>query len=183
MVNLTGIEIVAEVRGVDMKKKSMGIVILTALLLIIGVVVWLVISGRLVVALKDPSSQYLAIPNVCGSDIVDQYNSATDYKFRDDSAKLPTIDKDGLANIASQIRDKKGYESDPTCQVMLFWAAFDVKDNEAAKRAYDSLQTLRNKRIFSDNNLRTSAGLLEYADIIQRLEVERSQGDVTPKEK
>ncbi len=162
--------------GVIMKKSKTWILLGVAVVLV-GFGIWAIASGRLVIALKDPDSQYITVPSVCGDDFVKQYNDATNYIFRDDSAKLPSMDREGLANLATQIRDKENYESDPTCQVMLFWAAFDTKDREAAQRSYDSLQVLHDKRIFSDNNLRTSAGLLEYKDIIQRLVTEESRSN------
>ena len=57
-----------------MKKIGIGSAILVGVLLV-GGVVWLVLSGKLVIIWNGAAVQYSAASNVCGDDVVTAYNS------------------------------------------------------------------------------------------------------------
>lgn len=99
---------------------------------------------------------------VCDTAIVATYNKASNYEYRGTAEDGPSKDSETLQTLQRDIRDKAGYESDPTCQVIIFWAAIDAGDEQVASEALTALKTLHEDREFPDNNLRTSTPLFEY---------------------
>lgn len=153
-----------------MKKIGIGSAILVGVLLV-GGVVWLVLSGKLVIIWNGAAVQYSAASNVCGDDVVTAYNSATEYSYRGGLDDGPMIDTEGLAAVVDTVRSRSGYEADPTCQVIIFWDAIQHNDASAAQSALDALNLLHDQRIFPDNNLRTAIPLFEYETAISGLSV------------
>ena len=153
-----------------MKKILIGSAIVVGVLLV-GGVLWLVLSGKLVVIWNGAAVQYAAASNVCGDDVVTAYNSATEYTYREGLDEGPMIDTEGLAAVVDTVKSRSGYEADPTCQVIIFWDAIQHNDASAAQSALDALNLLHDQRIFPDNNLRTAIPLFEYETAITGLSV------------
>lgn len=153
-----------------MKKIVIGSAILIGVLLV-GGVVWLVLSGKLVIIWNGVAVQYSAASNVCGDDVVTAYNSATEYSYRGGLDDGPVIDTEGLAAVVDTVKSRSGYGTDPTCQVIVFWDAIQHNDASAAQSALDALNLLHDQRIFPDNNLRTAIPLFEYETAITGLSI------------
>lgn len=155
-----------------MKKRNVIIVILVILLALGGVGVWLVMSGRF-------SSVATILPNttvtiVCDDAIVKTYNDAREYKLRGDE-KTETSDEAALAELSTTIRQKSGYENDPTCQTILFWNAYLKKDYDATKTAYEAIKKLHEKQFYANTNLYGIASITSYEAIVFSLSPEAQQ--------
>lgn len=148
---------------------SISIVIIVALL---GVGIWWLFNTGRLVYVANPSTTSTAV--VCDSSIVDKYNTAMYYEERNGSTQ-PTIDEAGVRNLVSEIKGKKGYDTDATCQSILFWVAIYNKDASAARTAYDAVKSLHDKRIFADSNLRSNEALFTYEGYVSGLASAGSQ--------
>lgn len=139
------------------------------LLLIVGAIVALVLTGRLTVAWKQPSEQAMVVnKRVCTDDIVATYNSVSLYEPRGKSTEY-TIDENGLKNLVAEVKNKPGYQNDPTCQTILLLAAVHDQDYKAAKNAYDAVKALHSKHMYADSNLATGGSLSSYETFIKEL--------------
>ncbi len=138
--------------------------VLTILLagLIIAGVWWLFSSGRLVYV----SSKSSAV--ACGPDIVTKYNAAMFYRPRNGS-NTASLDETGLKNLASEIKSKAKYATDPTCQTILFWTAVHDNNYKAANEAYKAVKSLHDKGEFADSNLRSNDSLFTYQGYLNSL--------------
>jgi hypothetical protein len=149
-----------------MSKKIATIIVTVIILLgLVGGVVWLFMSGKLVWA--DGDRQALLYSAVCDSDMVATYNEATDYQYRNGLDQEPVMDEDALRELSNRIKSTEGYELDPTCQVMVVWSSVELGDEAAAKGGVKSLKELHDKRVFPDTNLRTVLPLFEYDTAIE----------------
>lgn len=153
----------------SMAKRRVILIGAAVALLLIGVIVWLFVSGRLAIVLRDSNGRYASTAQVCGADIVETYNSVTNYEMRDGTEDRATIDSKGLKDLADKIKQRGGYESDPTCQTMLFWSAIESKHPEDARRAAAAVKDLSNRGAYPSNNLRANAPLFTYDSTIEYL--------------
>ncbi|MGV9002054.1 MAG: hypothetical protein ACOH18_03840 [Candidatus Saccharimonadaceae bacterium] len=151
---------------------STAIVIVVAL---VGVGVWwLFNTGRLVYVA--PGSKVAISTVVCGTDVVDKYNAAAYLLKRDPNSNEPTIDQPALNTLATDIKAKKGYEADATCQNILFWVAYNASDHDSAQTAYTALKDLHSKGKFADSNIRSAAPLYAYETYVTSLSGTDGQG-------
>lgn len=151
-----------------MKKKN--IVIITVIVLaIIVVVAVLMASGRLVWTGSGVNA--VAARPVCSNKIVDKYNDAM-YMIKREGASTPTIDEAGVKQIEKSIQEMEGYEDDATCQTLLFWTALYHGDYELAKSAHAKLESLHNRNIFANNNIRGNQPLLSYEPLLKGISPE-----------
>lgn len=128
---------------------------------------WLFDSGRLVYSANPGSTNGKAI--ACGDDVVDRYNEVTYYALRSEDATLPTYDEDGLAKLATEIRATDGYESDATCQAMLFFVAVRNDSYEDANKSYTALLDLHEQGVYANSNIRSNEPLYNYPDFFNIL--------------
>jgi len=144
-------------------KKVLPIVLIIIIVAIAGVAVWLFASGRLVWAdAASPATHNVAIEKVvCGDEQVNAYNSAMYFKVRAEGQE-PSIDEQGLKDLASSIRAANGYKEDPTCQNILFSIAVYQKDRTAGQEALDALNALHDRRLYADSNLSSAQPLYTY---------------------
>src|SRR5665648_194648 len=129
------------------KKKILNIKFLSAglLLVLIGIAVWLTLSGRIVVVWKQPAGQVAIInASVCNDSVVTTYNNAALSQQRGGSSEY-TIDKTALNSLVTDIKNKPDYQSDPTCQTILMLTAVTDANYEAAKTAYTVVKDLHDK--------------------------------------
>ncbi len=159
--------------------KRLIIILALVGVLIVAALIWLIASGQVIISWKNGTSQSSA-SSVCKTDTVDSYNKAAYYQVREGS-ELPTADEASLKKITSDIKAKNGYDSDPTCQAILFWNAILASDYEGAKKAHEIVKDLHGRGIFADSNIRNNAPLFEYEsalrDISPNLDTEGSAGD------
>lgn len=134
---------------------------------IIGAVAWVILSGMLVITWNGFNTRYSSVQNVCGSDIVEEYNKASSYEYRGDDATEPTMDVTALNNVTIKIKERSGYSEDPTCQVMLFWNAYENNEIDQADQALKKLKDLHEMRAFPDNNLSTSVPFYQYEESLE----------------
>lgn len=153
-----------------MSKKSTGIIIgIAAVLVVIG----LFTSGQARIiwgsaSTKTATNAASDTAAVCGTDTVQLYNTARAFIVRDGEQE-PSVDEAGLSKLATSIKAMSGYETDPTCQTMLFWTAYYNKNHEDAKSAYDAIKSLHDQRIFADTNLLGVASLKTYESAMNSL--------------
>jgi hypothetical protein len=135
--------------------------------IIVATVVWLFATNKvgLVFGEEEKNNSSLA-PVVCDQAVVSKYNEATDYKFRNGS-DTPSMDEVGIKQLAADIKSMENHQADPTCQTILFWAAYFENDLEAAKGLHSSIKELHSQRMFPDSNLRTAVPLFEYGTTIE----------------
>ncbi|MGV9002052.1 MAG: hypothetical protein ACOH18_03830 [Candidatus Saccharimonadaceae bacterium] len=148
------------------KKVIAGVVGGAVLVLVVATSTWLFMSNQVRLVWGSETNNGTAI--VCGDDTVTTYNNARMVIFRDGS-NTPSIDKDALKQLVSKIKATQGYANDPTCQTMLFWVAFDNKDYEGTKTAYEAIKRLHDARNFADSNTLAIASLTSYEAIVKSL--------------
>lgn len=137
---------------------------LFAVLIVVGVIVGLFATGKLVWA---NSSGNNATNTACGTDIVNKYNDAMNYIGRNGSdASNPSIDTAGVAAVKKQVMATSGYKNDATCQTLLFWIAINDRDYPTAKSSYATVNQLHDKGVFADNNIRSNNALLSYQSLL-----------------
>jgi len=152
-----------------MNKKRVGkrilviIIVMVVLLSVGGGIWWLFNSGLFV-----NSNQVSTSKEVCGPDVVNRYNAAMYYQPRNGSSES-SIDEQGVKDLAADIKSKKNFEIDPTCQTIIFWSAVRVDNYNEAHKAYDALINLYKKRFFVDSNLRSNQPLFTYEKTLNGL--------------
>lgn len=151
-----------------MKSRTIGIIVVAGII-VVGVVVGLFATGKLVWVKN--GSQRSAVVAVCGTSIVNKYNDAM-YAIQRKGASEPSIDVDGVKAIKAEIKTKSGYENDATCQALLFWIAIQDADYPTAKNAYDVVKRLHDKGIFADSNIRGNGALLSYEALLSSISPE-----------
>lgn len=159
-------------RSLNSKQKKVGLVLVLILVLFIF---GLILLGRLVVVVKQPSQKVVLINRVCGDDIVDTYNQLSQYK-QSDATGNSIRDDAGLNKLASEIVTKKNYMNDPTCQTILISLALNADNYNDAKKALDALKRLSNKNLYADSNLTTIGSLLTYERFVQQLDPTNKSG-------
>ena len=145
-------------------------------ILVIAVIAALLVSGYLAVVWKQPSDHVAIVtPRACGDDVVTTYNDVSQYKQRDGKDDY-TIDEQGLKRLAAQIKDKAGYQRDPTCQTILFMAAVDDKDYATAKATYKTLNDLHAEGKYADSNLGAGGPLSTYKVLLDEMSPSNKAG-------
>jgi hypothetical protein len=156
----------------NMRKRVLLVVIAVVLAVLGGVVWWLFSSGHLVYSDTSSSQSKVA----CGTDIVDKYNAAMYYQLRNGSTE-PSIDEQGVKDLVKDIKSKASFETDPTCQTIIFWVAVRDDNYKSASSAYNEIMSLHKKRIFADSNLRSDQPLFTYEETLKGLTESGSSKD------
>ena len=140
------------------------------ILIVAGGIVWMFTSGRLLWSNGDAAKT----ARVCGSDIVNKYNDAM-YMIGRNGSTEASIDENGVKEVRSEVKGKKGYESDATCQTLLFWIAIHYNDYPAAKVAATAVKQLHDKDMFADNNIRGNDPILTYDTVLYGISPEAKE--------
>lgn len=139
------------------------------LLLVISVGAALFATGKVVFVNRDSDGTVISTgPNICGADIVNRYNDAMYYGPRGESNDL-ALDDQGIQKLIADIKAKQNYETDPTCQALLFTMAVYNKDLNAARQSFEAVKTLHAKHLYPDNNIRSAVALFEYESLIDSI--------------
>lgn len=154
--------------GQGISRKKLVASFFLVVLICAGVVVGLIVWGRLSVLWKQPSEQAVVLSRVCDEDVVATYNKIAQYKFSS-SAGSYSFDEKGLAALAADIKTKTDYQSDPTCQTILLLAAIHNHDFKAALAAYSAVAELHSQHIYADSALSGGGSLSDYKAFIQEL--------------
>lgn len=150
------------------KRKVVAIGITSiVLVIIIGAITWLLVSGRVEVTFKGGTSRQITDGSVvCSNDDVVSFNDKTEFKDRGGSV---TVDQKGLSDLAGAIVNRDGYKADPTCQTIIFWSANYNDDAPAAERALAEIRKLYANNRFANSNISLIKSLDEYQAIVNRL--------------
>lgn len=160
-----------------MKKNTITIIIVSLVaVLLVGSIVWALVSGKLTLAWDGFGVRFSTAKVVCGSDMIATYNEASEYKYRDGFNFAPGMDVEAMKKIVADIKTHNGYEADPTCQAMIFWTAVETKDELVAKTALSAIKDLHEKHSFPNNSLRTTASLIDYDLALEYLSTTQQDG-------
>lgn len=152
-----------------MKSKIVAGVAVAVLLLVVSVGITLFATGKIAFIERDSDGVASStVPNVCDASIIDRYNAAMYYEPRGESEEMG-LDEEGIRKLATDIKTKSDYAADPTCQVLLFLMAVHNKDEKEAKDTYEAVKAFHGKRLFPDNNIRSSPALFEYESLLLNL--------------
>lgn len=144
-------------------------------IVLVLILAWMLISGRLVVMAKQPGEKVeVSYAVVCDEKIVDRYNRASKFEQRDGS-EMPVQDTDELKKLSQDIASKKGSVNDATCQTILFWAALADKDYDAASSAYARISELHSEDRFANNDLNNNMQLSTYLSLISSINPDRPE--------
>ena len=157
-----------------------------AVLIVIGIVAWLFLSGRVTLVVNQQNDDEVKTIKgskvlVCNETVVDAFNEATTgYPTEDPMTSAVRVEV--LTEVADGVKKKKDYEQDPTCQTVVFWAAVHEKNIEEAKEAKRVVDALHADGHFANSELRATAPLQDWQLLIDSLSpeaqnIDRSAGD------
>ena len=126
---------------------------------VVALLTWLFISGHIMWV---TSPGLVSAKGVCDSDIIDEYNKATQYERRAGPGSIPTLDEQAMKQLAQKVKTLPKFEGDPTCQAILYWTATEAGDKAAAEHALAALKQMNTQGHYPNNNLRTAVPLFEY---------------------
>ena len=150
-------------------KKIIVIVSIVLILAATGVAAWLFVSEK--IAFVAQANKPVTPKVICNTEIVNTFNDAMFYTRRA-GASTVSVDDEGIKNLNTNIKSSAGYETDPTCQTILYLTAIYKEDYEAAKVAYLAVKELHDKRVFADSNIRGNQPLFMYEDSMYALSPE-----------
>lgn len=155
-----------------MKKKGIitsliGLVILVAL---VGGLIWAFSSELVQVTVGKPKEGVnRPSPVICTDSMVADYNAAALITQRTGKDR-PSADDQAKKTIAERVKALSGNENDPTCQAILFSAAYEASDKEAVNKAFGRIKALHAAGIFVNNNFRGAMPLDEYEVMVKLVE-------------
>ncbi|MBC7764726.1 hypothetical protein H7Y29_03335 [Microbacteriaceae bacterium] len=128
-----------------MKKQYLGSTIGVAIIaLAVGALFAL---GYIYFGIKVPGQKVSVSYRVCSSEVVDQYS-----KINADSAQE---ERQSLTDVTTRIKAIGHNEADPTCQTMLFLAAFRTEDYQGMRQPMQLIQSMYDRGIYADSNLQS----------------------------
>ena len=128
-----------------------GFIGLILLLLVSGL--FLALTGRLAVSIKQPDQRMVVRSEVCGEAIVARYNKAVSAVRPSD----PTPSE--VTKLVKEFSAVKGYENDPTCLYIKFHTLLDKGTYAEANNIYQTMLKLANQGNFANTKLYNMAGL------------------------
>lgn len=99
---------------------------------------------------------------VCSNEVVSRYNTAAEYKDTTTENGVITFDESAVRQIIGEVKELSYFENDATCQAIIFLAAINLKDFEAAKSAAESVKELHGKGMYANSNIRENPSLHLY---------------------
>lgn len=139
-------------------------------IVVVGGVVWLFASGKLVWN----ASKTTTVSRVCDTELVNKYNDAM-YMIGRNGSSEPSIDEAGVKSVQSTIKSSDGYKDDATCQTLLFWIAIYNGDYPAARDAEVAVKQLHDKGQFADSNIRGNDAILTYDTVLYGISPEAKE--------
>lgn len=160
---------------------SIGVVLIA-----IGIIAWLLVSGRVALVVNQQNDDEVKIVKgsavlVCGDKVVNAFNEATT-GYPTEDPMTSAIRVDVLTEVADDVKKKANYEQDPTCQTIIFWSAIHGKKYEEAKEAKKVVDALYADGHFANSKLRVTAPLQDWQSLIDNLSpeaqnIDKSAGD------
>ena len=115
---------------------------------------------------KAPSAKTVSVYNVCGQDIVDEYNSLITIEDSDEYSNK-------LIGLGDKVAKRSNANDDATCQYVIMQSSLQQHDGEKAKNAVDRLNHLASQGVYPNNNiygLMTSSEIDSMASYIDEME-------------
>lgn len=158
------------------KKTTVTITILSGItVILIGAGIWLFATGRLVMTRDSTPQGSGSSSAVCDDGVVNTYNKVYSYVLRN-GFDVYNVDEAGLKSVVADVKSKSGYQNDPTCQTILFWAAIHSTDQKGAQDAYAAINRLHDEHRFADSNLQNSQPISTYKSVIDGLSTSSQSG-------
>lgn len=107
----------------------------------------LFVLGYVYVGIKSPEQKVAVSYRVCNSEVIDQYSKI--------NADSPQQERQALTDVATRIKAIQHNEADPTCQTMLFFAAFRTEDYQGMRQPMKLIQSMHDKGIYADSDLQS----------------------------
>lgn len=115
---------------------------------------------------KAPSAKTVSVYNVCGQDIVDEYNSLITIEDSDEYSNK-------LIELGDEVAKRSNADDDATCQYVIMQSSLQQHDGEKARNAVDRLNHLASQGVYPNNNiygLMTSSEIDSMASYIDEME-------------
>ena len=128
---------------------SLFILAIVAALCIAGVV-----TGRLVVVVKNPGARVLTISSICGDNVITNYNNAMD---RYDQGYTDALNK--IESIVGDFSKQSGFDGDPNCVYIKFKSALFNSDYISAQAQIDAISKLSSQGKYADPRLSAVIGI------------------------
>lgn len=104
---------------------------------------------------KAPSAKTVSVYNVCGQDIVDEYNSLITIEDSDEYSNK-------LIELGNEVAKRSNADDDATCQYVIMQSSLQQHDGEKARNAVDRLNHLASQGVYPNNNI---YGLMTSSEI------------------
>ena len=136
-------------KKLDREKLAFRIILPIFIIESIALVVLVVMVGLGFVGFsgKAPSARTVSVYNVCGQDIVDEYNNIVTSDAIDSSYY------DKLNQIREKVDSLEHSDDDATCQYVIIRSSVANSDVDAAGNAFDKYQSLAEKGVYPNPNL------------------------------
>jgi hypothetical protein len=151
------------------KKKARTRVGVTGVVLII-IALFAVLTGGAIalgwaqLVVKSPSDTVIVTANVCDQALVERFNAAQESSVMTDQQE---VTNEALRTISDEVQAKASYEQDPTCQYLVFAAAFANRDAEKAETAATAIAQLATQGVYVNS---TVGGLTNTSQLKLRAE-------------
>lgn len=137
--------------------------------LAIAIIIWLFISGRVMIVWAGSGNAPVVAPRVCGNDIIAEYNNS----FAADSTELY---KKRLSEVGNRVEDTANAESDPNCQVILFNYYYDNEQYDKAKRPFDITKTLAAQGRYATTELEMVQSVATMQSLLDTVNASEEEG-------
>lgn len=121
------------------------------IVLLIGVVAFLVFTNQLRLN-TSKTGQVVSSTNVCGDDIVKQYNNIVKNAF-DTTTEARTKTNQKVQALVDTFQKDAAYAKDPTCLFISYTAAYAAGNKDVAKSYVDSMTTYADMGVFVDTRI------------------------------
>lgn len=133
--------------------KRIGILFTVIIVVLAAAVAAAYFLGWVYAGVKTPSQAAVLQPTVCDTSVVTKYNEIL-------SSEAFTTGEDGpntssLRSLADEVKAKNGADKDPTCQYIIFSAAFYENKADEAQAAYAKVKELNEASIYVNNTIQT----------------------------
>lgn len=141
-------------------KKVFSVVGIVSLILLAGFGVATAL-GYSYIGVKTPGQKATVSYRVCSGEIVDQFNKV--------STDSPEVERNALKELADRVKGTRNNEEDPTCQTILFFAAFRTEDYQAMQRPMELVQSMYDKGIYVDSNLQSGYTVMAMSALLKEV--------------
>jgi hypothetical protein len=93
--------------------------------------------------------------------VIDQYGRA--------GAGSLQAEQKALSELAQRIKSTQHNEEDPTCQTMLFFAAFRTEDYQGMRQPMQLIQSMHDKGVYADSNLSTGYSVRSMDSLLKEV--------------